>query len=129
MGIRDQIRAMNKRTLNRLTRKFASLSFGPFALVHHIGRRSGKPYETPIMVKPLKDGFIIALTYGPDVDWYRNVMAAGKCTITWHRKDYPVGQIAPAEASSSRRMFPFPLRQILGMMGTKDFVTMKAVET
>lgn len=46
-------------------------------LVRHVGRRSGKPYETVIMVWPLRASFVIALTYGPKVDWYQNLLAAG----------------------------------------------------
>jgi hypothetical protein len=26
-------------------------------------------------------GFVVALTYGPDTDWVRNVVAAGGCTV------------------------------------------------
>jgi hypothetical protein len=58
----NRIRAFNKHITNRITRRFARFSRGPFALVRHVGRRSGKPYETPIMVEPTADGFVIALT-------------------------------------------------------------------
>jgi hypothetical protein len=37
-------------------------------------------YETPIFVEPFDRGFVIELTYGPQVDWYKNVLAAGGCT-------------------------------------------------
>jgi hypothetical protein len=33
------------------------------------------------MVEPTTDGVVIALTYGPEVDWYRNVLAAGHCEL------------------------------------------------
>ena len=62
------LKFLNRR-FNPLTRKIARGSFGPFAIVRHIGRRSGKPYETPIIVQPYEDGFVFELTYGPDVDW------------------------------------------------------------
>ncbi len=42
----SQIRTFNKHVLNPLTRKFADLPGGPFALIYHVGRRSGKHYET-----------------------------------------------------------------------------------
>ncbi len=75
------MRSFNKHVLNRVTRRFAKSSRGSFAVVRHVGRRSGKPYATPTMVVPIEDGFVIALTYGTEVDWYRNVQAAGRCTI------------------------------------------------
>ena len=62
-----------KHTLNPFTRRIARSSVGPFAIVRHSGRHSGKVYETPIIVAPLKDGFVIELSYGHDVDWHKNV--------------------------------------------------------
>lgn len=54
-----------KHTLNRLTSRVARGKGGPFALVKHVGRKSGRPYETPIIVQPISGGFVIELTYGP----------------------------------------------------------------
>jgi len=76
-----RIRIINKHITNPLLHRFAQLSRGPFAVIRHVGRRSGKPYETTIMVWPLRDGFVIALTYGSEVDWYRNILAAEHCTL------------------------------------------------
>ncbi|MBE3560587.1 MAG: hypothetical protein IMW89_15410 [Ktedonobacteraceae bacterium] len=96
----DQMRSFNKRFINRITRHFVNLSRGPFAVIRHVGRRSGKTYETPIFVFPVEDGFVIALTYGPGVDWYRNVLATGSCTLLWHRKVYALGKPEPATVST-----------------------------
>src|SRR5215216_2700984 len=82
------IRAFNKHYFNRLVRRFAGVSRTPFALIRHVGRRSGKAYETPIIVMRLGQSFVIALTYGPEVDWYRNVQAAGKASLLWHNQEY-----------------------------------------
>ncbi len=57
----NRIRYFNKHITNRILRRFASSSRGPFAVIYHVGRRSGKPYETTIMVWPRGDGFVIAL--------------------------------------------------------------------
>ena len=119
-----RIRAFNKHYFNRLVRRFAGVSRTPFALIRHIGRRSGKPYETPIIVMRQGNGFVIALTYGPEVDWYRNVQAAGEATLLWHNQEYALKQpetLSPQEGLSA---FPPPFRQILGLLGTRDFVRM-----
>src|SRR6266480_7077658 len=102
----NRIRTFNKHITNRITRRFANFSRGPFALVRHIGRRSGKTYETPIMVEPVGDDFVIALTYGPEVDWYRNVLAAGHCTLLWHRRKYDIEKIEPIEIKTALSHFP-----------------------
>ena len=56
----SRIRTFNKYITNPLLRRFANASRGPFAVMRHAGRRSGKPYETTIMVWPLGEGFMIA---------------------------------------------------------------------
>ena len=121
----NRIRAFNKYYFNRLVHRFAGVSRTPFALIRHIGRRSGKPYETPIIVMPLDNGFVIALTYGPGVDWYRNVQAAGKATLLWHNKEYALKQPEPMDVKAGLAAFPPPFRQILGLLGTQHFVRMR----
>src|SRR5215207_2715866 len=113
-----------KYTLNPLTRRLARSSFGPFSIVRHVGRRSGKPYETPIIVSPIKDGFVIELTYGRNVDWYRNVMAAGRCTLIWHGKDYEIDRIEPLDTETGRAAFPLPQQLILRLLRRKHFEKM-----
>src|SRR6266566_10163061 len=90
-----RLRTFNKHITNRITRWFARLSHGPFALIRHVGRRSGTPYETPIMVRWAAEGFVVALTYGESVDWYRNLLSAGQGTLLWHGRDYVLGKPEP----------------------------------
>lgn len=51
------------------------------AVIRHVGRRSGAPYSTPIGVYPMGDDFLVYLPYGPDVDWLRNIRAAGSAEL------------------------------------------------
>jgi deazaflavin-dependent oxidoreductase (nitroreductase family) len=128
--VKFNLRVFNKYVTNRLTGALARRGVGRFALVCHVGRRSGTPYETPILVAPLEGGFMIALTYGPEVDWYRNVLAAGGCRIRWHGSEYTVADVRPVDTASGRRAFPQPERAVLRLLGTDHFVRMgyQAVE-
>ena len=114
-----------KYTLNPLTRRLARSSFGPFSIVRHVGRRSGKRYETPIIVAPVNDGFVIELTYGPDVDWHKNVVAAGGCTLVWHGKEYVIDRIKPVDPQTGRAAFSPPQRFILRLLRRKHFEKLK----
>ena len=118
--LRNRIRILNKYVTNRLLRGFVSLSFGPFAIIRHVGRRSGKPYETVIWVWPLGESFVIALTYGPKVDWYRNMLAAGGGTIFWHRRLYAVGKPEPIDAKTALLAFPAAFRLIFRTFGRQE---------
>jgi deazaflavin-dependent oxidoreductase (nitroreductase family) len=60
----------------------------PWAYLEHVGRRSGRRYRTPVLPK-LRGGFAyVPLAYGPDVQWARNVRAAGTCRLQVHETVY-----------------------------------------
>jgi deazaflavin-dependent oxidoreductase (nitroreductase family) len=125
--LRDRIRTFNKSVTNRLLRGFVSCSRGPFAIIRHVGRRSGKSYETVIWVWPTREGFVIALTYGTEVDWYRNMLAAGGGTVFWHRRLYAVGKPELIDAETALPAFPAPFRLIFRTFGRKEeFVQVKS---
>ena len=118
-------RQFNKRSLNPLVVKIAGGRYSPVALVKHRGRTSGKEYRTPVLLKQVRGGFVLALTYGNKVDWYRNVVAAEGGTIRWHGRDYRVGAPVPIEREAGIRAFPPPLRVILRLNETEHFIKMK----
>ncbi len=66
--LRKSLLLVLKHTLNPLTRRMARSNLGPFSIIRHVGRRSGRHYETPIIVAPVEEGYVIELTYGPEVD-------------------------------------------------------------
>jgi deazaflavin-dependent oxidoreductase (nitroreductase family) len=125
--ISNRIRHFNKYVTNPLLHRFAYVSHGPFAIIRHAGRRSGKSYETTIMVWPLGDSFVIALTYGPKVDWYRNLLAAGHATLLWHGREYAIGKPEPVDSKIALPAFPLALRPIL-RRSVQHFVQVKVIE-
>ena len=92
------------RPFNRLVLLLAGTRFLPlYGVISHRGRRSGKVYRTPVVVRPTNDGFIVPMPWGESTDWYRNVWAAGQCTIRWKDRDYSLGDpevIADAAAAA-----------------------------
>jgi len=69
------MRRVNRVFTNPLMRTIAWI-VPPLAIVHHVGRRTGRAYRTPVLAFPSSKGFVIPLTYGRDVDWARNLLAA-----------------------------------------------------
>ena len=69
------------RAMKPLALRSAGTANSPTSVVHHVGRRSGRPYETPVVAAPTEDGFVIALPYGQRADWMKNVLAAGRATV------------------------------------------------
>ena len=107
-AFRDWVRHFNKRTLNPAVLTFAGRPLSPYAVVHHVGRRSGRTYSTPVSARPTPEDFVIPLPYGRDVDWCRNVQAAGHCTISWNGNDYPVGEPEVIDAATVWALVPLP---------------------
>ena len=70
------MRRVNRVFTNPLLGTFAWL-VPPLAVVHHVGRKSGKHYRAPVVAFRSGNGFVIPMTYGRDVDWARNMVAAG----------------------------------------------------
>ncbi|HEV8164549.1 MAG TPA: nitroreductase family deazaflavin-dependent oxidoreductase, partial [Actinomycetota bacterium] len=100
MPIPRTIGRWNKVGLNRLTRRIAPWLPG-FGVVVHRGRRSGRLYRTPVNVFPTAGGYLFALTYGPDTDWVKNVLAADGCQL--QTRGRTVRLVAPRSYRDERR--------------------------
>ena len=70
------------------------------SVIRCCGRKSGRPYETPVVPVPTNDGFVIALPYGSRTNWLRNVLASGSATIVHEGYTYAGDQpeIVPMRA-------------------------------
>ena len=108
-------------SLNRLTRRLARRGVGPFALVRNVGRKSGKVYETPVILAKVPEGFVAELTYGPEVQWYRNIVAAGGCEVVYRGRDHVVNAIEPYPVDAGRPAFGFPASTLLRVLRRHDF--------
>jgi deazaflavin-dependent oxidoreductase (nitroreductase family) len=52
-----------------------------YAVVEHVGRKSGSAYETPVGLIRDDSEWFIALPYGPQTSWAVNIAAAGEAVI------------------------------------------------
>lgn len=75
------VRRFNRAVVNPRQLRTAGTPGAYASVIRHVGRRSGRPYETPVGAFATEDGFVIALPYGSDPDWLKNVMAAGTATL------------------------------------------------
>jgi deazaflavin-dependent oxidoreductase (nitroreductase family) len=114
------VAAFNLAVTNRITSQFAARLPG-FGILTHVGRKSGRVYRTPVNVFRTPEGFLIALTYGRESQWVRNVLAAGACQLETRRMVYQLS--APTIVHDpTRRRFPLPVRMILRLIGANDFM-------
>jgi deazaflavin-dependent oxidoreductase (nitroreductase family) len=94
------------RRSGRATKPFVLKSSGtPGAIasvVRHVGRTTGRPYETPVQAVATDDGFVIALPYGLNTDWLKNVLVSGSATIVHEGTTYEVDrpEIVPTSVAA-----------------------------
>jgi len=119
------------RSLAHFNRRVTNQLLGPlapylpaFGVVIHTGRQTGRPYRTPVNVFRRSGGYVVVLTYGPDADWVRNVLASGACMLETR------GQIVRLKQprlfrDEQLRAVPAAVRQlgrVLSLAGVKDFL-------
>jgi len=123
--ISDRMRLLSKR-LNPSLRKVAGTRLGMLyfnlSALHHVGRRSGRTYVTPLSAYPLGDGFVLAVAY-PHVDWCENVLAAGNCTLDWNGKEYALERPEVIPRAQAMQAYPLLVKPFLaGAAGQNKFV-------
>jgi deazaflavin-dependent oxidoreductase (nitroreductase family) len=115
----------NKHVLNPVMLTVAGRKQSPYAILHHVGRHTGHAYATPVVAELSSDSFVIALPYGTGVDWYRNVLVAGRCTLTWNGQDYMLVEPELLDAATAEP-FLVPWRAFgLKLLGVKHYVRMR----
>ena len=114
------------RRLNPRTLAAAKRGRGPFSFVRHTGRRSGRTFETPLVLGQVPDGFIAELTYGTEVNWYRNILKSGG-EIGHRGHMYRITSVEDYPREEGLRAFG-PIRGVvLRMLRRKDFRLIRAV--
>lgn len=120
MPLSRAVARFNHRATNRFTRYIAGWLPG-FAIIFHAGRRSGRTYQTPINAFRGGGGYRIALTYGAESDWVRNVMAAGRCEIETRGKRIALANPRIID-DPQRQWAPLIVRQVLGAIHASQYM-------
>ncbi|MBX3165801.1 MAG: nitroreductase family deazaflavin-dependent oxidoreductase [Candidatus Eremiobacteraeota bacterium] len=96
-----------------------------FGIVRHLGRRSGRAYENPVCVFRYGSIYTIALTYGPEADWVRNVLAQEGCTLVTQGRLQKLTQPF-LFYDPERRAVPPLIARLLGLGRVNYFLELRA---
>jgi hypothetical protein len=69
---------------------------------------------------------MIALTYGRDCEWVKNVLSAGRCQLETRGMSYQLSKPTIVH-DPTRQRFPLIVRLILRLIGANDFMQAKRV--
>jgi deazaflavin-dependent oxidoreductase (nitroreductase family) len=120
--------------LARLNLRFSNAFMRPiaarlpwFGVLEHVGRTSGTIRRTALMAfRRRPDRWVIALTYGTDAQWLRNVIAADGGRLQsrgrWVRVTGP-----RRFRDASRSSVPWLVRPMLALLRVSEFVEMREV--
>jgi deazaflavin-dependent oxidoreductase (nitroreductase family) len=92
-----------------------------FCIATYRGRTSGRLYHTPLNVFVRGSRVVFALTYGEDVQWVRNVIAAGGCDIRTRGRDLHL-EHPRLERDPEARPMPWLGRPFLRFMRVDRFL-------
>ncbi len=96
--------------------------FPLWGIVRHAGRRSGRTYDTPVVVDRTSDGFLIPLPFGGSTQWARNVLAAGGSAIRWRAHEYRVLAPEIIDWQQARSSYGPVLRLVIPVVGIRTFL-------
>jgi deazaflavin-dependent oxidoreductase (nitroreductase family) len=122
----DRLARFNRLIFNRVVRTFAGRRLSPVALVTHCGRRSGRRYRTPVLAMPAGGGVVVALFYGADRDWVRNVLAAGGCTIQRGGRRVELTDPRLLDTGDGMHLVPLVLRPALRLLRVRHLLRLSA---
>jgi deazaflavin-dependent oxidoreductase (nitroreductase family) len=94
-------------------------------ILHHVGRRSGHSYATPLGMRRLGDSFVMPRTFGEDAAWYRNVLAAGGCRVTYLGKGYALVEPEVIDYATAEPAFPRYERLQFRLIGINEYLRLR----
>jgi len=115
---RDPVRTIS----NRIFLAIAGKRFRAYSILRHVGRKSGREYRNPVSAYPLGDGFVIAVLYGAESNWVRNVMAAGGFTLRTKGHDYLLERPEIVTAAVALPAYSALQRRMMRSRNIQDFV-------
>jgi deazaflavin-dependent oxidoreductase (nitroreductase family) len=98
------------------------------SVVEHRGRRSGRPYETPVGVCEVDGCLLVMLPYGPTTDWVRNVRAAGGAVLRHEGRSIPVVSPEVVPFADRARRLSAGDRRVARVFGIRDVLVLRPAE-
>ena len=121
-----ELTRMIARVTDPFTRPLAGRRyFKLWAVVHHVGRRTGADYATPVAIVATSDGFVIPLPWGERTQWARNVLDAGGCRLRWGGADVSLVEPQLIGGDQAQQFFNPVLRMVLRTFGMGVFLRLR----
>jgi deazaflavin-dependent oxidoreductase (nitroreductase family) len=119
-------RALQRDVVNPRVLVEAGRAGSQFSVIRHTGRTSGREYNTPVEAVPFEGGFFVALVYGEQAQWVRNVRAANRAVIIHDGTEHPIDdvRVVPIDETPLGR----DNRTTIAIMGIRSAVRLSAAQ-
>ncbi len=94
----------------------------PLAVVHHVGRTSGRNYSTPVVAFRSRERFVIPMTYGRDVDWARNIVKAHGCQMEQMGRRFTTSNPRVVDFDAAEQELPGAVREAFRIADLPGYV-------
>lgn len=121
------LRPLLKGVINPRTLRAAARGETKYVVVHHVGRRSGTTYQTPVEAYRTAEGTLLLLPYGPVTDWCRNVLAAGQCTVSVDGQDLALSAPVVVPSGVAEARVPADVARRWHRQGIAHYLWLKTV--
>lgn len=127
MQLPQRLARFNRYVTNPVQRLWAGRA-PSMGILEHAGRRSGRPYRTPLTMFSTDDGVAILLTYGPDRDWLKNITAAGGGRIRRRGREFAVSDPQVVTKEQAAQHITGAGRMVFGRLPFESAVLLKRAD-
>jgi deazaflavin-dependent oxidoreductase (nitroreductase family) len=127
MHLPRALAAFNRRVTNPIQRRWAGRLPG-YAIIEHVGRKSGRSYRTPVLCVRRSGGFAFLVGYGLESDWVRNLLAADGGAVVHRGRRYQVRDVRLVPSPAGRALLPRPLQLITRLAREGDVLTVQIAD-
>ena len=110
---------INKRLFNKL-----ELRRGTRPVLTHVGRSSGKTYQTPLDAHAVDNGYIFILVYGSESDWVKNIMVSGSAQLRVDGNDVDLISPRLITKEAAFQQMPATTKAPPGFLNVTEFLQM-----
>jgi deazaflavin-dependent oxidoreductase (nitroreductase family) len=104
MTFHRALTSLHSRYINRVAIRIAGR--GSLADLEHVGRWSGTLRHSPLRAFRSRDTVVVALNFGRESDWLKNIEAAGRCRMVLRQQVLELGTPRILPLSDGARMMP-----------------------
>ena len=115
-----RVRRFNRAVTNPRVLRTAGSPGASASVIRHIGRRSGRTYDTPVGPHAVGEHFVIALPYGPGADWVRNVLERGSAEMVHEGRTIEVREPELVSTAEVAVQLPSSERRTLRVFGVEQ---------